>query len=251
MASLIEVAGSDSRNQTPERQSALTHAGLILAHDNVVIPEQPTVLVNPSEQPRFNLDNEWYRQVVQNFYLYGRELGIKSRWQYEDGMPKFPSQPSEQLNIPALVQTPHGKLTLVRMLEILEFSFNKDVVKEFKDWEADPQGFQTRNNPYATWMHDGKINLKRKPMDIRAELAEHERGGNLLDGLALAGVVYPAVLKDHYLDLPGSQYGSAFAPGLFWGDVRPWLDYGRVGIARPLWGSVVAGRNINIGTLFP
>lgn len=250
MPNLIEAADRDPRNQTPERRFALSHARLILTHDGVVIPDQPSILVNPSEQPRFNLGNEWYRQVVQNFYLYGKELGIKSRWHYEDGMPKFPEQPSEQLNIPALVQTPHGKLTLVRMWKILEFAGNKDVIKEFEDWKDDPAGFQTPDNPYTTWMHDGKVNLRRKPIDIRDELLEYQRGGNTFDGLALAGVVYPAVLKDHYLDLPGSQYDSDDAPSLRWGGDRPWLRCSRVGSAAPRWGSVVAGRNINIGTLF-
>lgn len=237
-------------NKDPVRQFAIGQ----LSAAGVVLPERRDIVVDPSIHPRFSLDSQWCQQVDLLAYLFAKPLG-KSRWQYMDGLPQFPAQPKESLNIPTIVQTPRVDkgLTLVRMLSILEVAHDEGTVKRFEDWKGDPAGFVTPDNPYSTWLSDGSRKPDFKPVSptqVRQNLAEDERGGNVSDGLALARIAYPAVLRDHYLDLPGSQLGSVGAPVLVLVDGRPWLYSDFVGRALPVFGSVVAGRNIVVGNLF-
>ncbi len=169
-----------------------------------------------------------------------------------DRLPKFPEQLFEDVDIPVIVQAavPSKGLTRAKILDILGVNSDKGVIQEFKDWEDDPEGFKVPE-VYSTYMDDGSNHLGQKPEDVRAALVSGKRMGNDYDGLYLGRLVYPAVLNHHQLDLSGTQYGFGFGADLRWGEDGPWFLYcRRVGDAYPDYGSVVAGRNINIGNLF-
>lgn len=196
------------------------------------------------ETPKTSLEAEWVKQANRLADLFAAELGF-SKEEYMDKLPKFRSQPESyqgRFNIPLLVQTPVGKLILPRMCEIAGVISYLDS-KKVKDWQKDPNKFKTPVTPYVTWLHDGSMNLGRKIMDVRIGLAADERGGTVYDGLALF-VQNPDILKHHYLDLPGSEVSSDYAPCLNFWYGRPELDGDWVDGADPDCGSVVAGRNI-------
>lgn len=161
MANLIEAAGRDTRNNTPEKQFAISHAGLILAHAGVIIPDQPSILVNPSTHPRFHPENEKLRQAEWLADRFAKPLGL-SRQQYMDKVPDFPEQEAEDVNIPVVVQGPVAVkgLTRVKILDILEVGHDKAVVGKFKDWEKDPKGFQTPEL-YTTYIDDGSNHINQ------------------------------------------------------------------------------------------
>lgn len=191
------------------------------------------------------MESEWLKQADLLAYLFARELG-QSREQYQDFLPKLFPQPDSyraRFTTPLLVQPPIGRLTIVRMLEVAEIVNYLPDLNNLKDWQKDPQNFRTPNIAYAVWLHDGSRNLKRSPKDIRGSLASDERGGTYLEGVTLV-IQYPDISRKHYLDLPGSQYGSGNVPCL-----DRWL--GQIGLsdswddgASFFYGSVVAGRQI-------
>lgn len=189
------------------------------------------------------LTKEWDRQADRLAYLFATDLGL-SRDQYMDGLPRFSSQPKSyrgRFDTPLLVQTSSDKLTLARMLEvagIVNYLFT-----EVKGWQIDPAKFKTPEGPYATWLHDGLRNLDKSIKDVRAGLVSDERGGTIYDGVALV-IQNPDILKDCFLDLPGSQYRSDDAPCLFLWDGHPGLNDRPVNYAHFEFGSVVAGRNV-------
>lgn len=109
------------------------------------------------------------------------------------------------------------------------------------DWEYDPKGYKTPYAPYVSWIQAGRKNLGKSVSSVRKSLAEDERGTTVFDGIALF-LKNPEILKDHYIDLPGTNVGSGRAPylGLFSGQPRlndDWLDYDYPG-----WGSASCGR---------
>ncbi|QQG43257.1 MAG: hypothetical protein HYW45_03580 [Candidatus Daviesbacteria bacterium] len=205
----------------------------------------PTLVSSPKQPAVIDLETEWLIKANRLAFLYAKELG-QSREQYIDYLPKFEPQPESyryRFYIPAIVQVPQGKLTLVRMLDILGVTNYLLNLRDIKDWQKDPQKFKTPNKPYTTYLHDGLINLGRTPRDVRSSLVYGERGGTVFDGLALLAQD-PDILKNHYLDLPGSQYGSGGVPFLGGWGARPGLRYFRDDSVGPKGGSVVAGRNI-------
>jgi len=108
------------------------------------------------------------------------------------------------------------------------------------DWEHDPQGYKTPETSYMTWIQDGTVNLGKSVEDVRKALAEDERGATIHDGIALY-IANPDVLKDHFIDLPGTRVGSVSAPVLYLWDGGPGLDC-RVGDADSGFGSASCGR---------
>lgn len=229
----------------------------LIEQAGVVITQRPSISVNPSTHPRFSADSEWVRQAEWLADRFTKPLGLESRHQYMDRLPKFPEQPTEDVDIPVLVQAAvlSEGLTRVKILDILEVGCDQDVIEEFKDWKDDPAMFQTPEL-YATYVDDGSNHLGEKPEDVRVWLKGEEhwrtyRMGNDYEGIYLARSVYPAVLNHHNLDLTGTQYGSGDGAHLSRGGTEPWLRCRSVDRVGPLWGSVLAGRNINVGTLFP
>ncbi len=109
------------------------------------------------------------------------------------------------------------------------------------DWEKDPQGYKTPEMSYLTWMQDGRVNLKRAPLDVRNSFATDERGATQYDGIGLY-VARPQVLQDHYIDLPGTdvESGSVALLNLLGGG--PELRSDLADSAAPNWGSASCGR---------
>lgn len=110
-----------------------------------------------------------------------------------------------------------------------------------RDWEQDPRGYRTPEGAYLTWMQDGTINLNKKPTAVRDALATDERGATIQDGIGLY-IVRPEVLKNHFIDLPGTVVGSDGVAGLDLWDGRPELGGFLADDAYPVWGSASSGR---------
>ncbi len=196
-----------------------------------------------------DLDKEWQRQAEGLAQLFAKPLG-KSTQEYIEGLPRFPQKLPEyegRLDIPVLVQVPQAdRLPLSRMLDILGIAYSRNTVERMEDW---PEGkFVTPRKPYSTWLDDGTRYLGKAVKDVRIDLLLQERGATHLDGLGLY-VKDPDILKDHFLDFPGSQVGPGRAPCLARRVDRPWLGRGFVDDPGSRGGSVVAGRNIEVGTL--
>ena len=179
------------------------------AYGDVPLPEFPQTI-----EP-ISLDKVWELQANRLADHFASELG-QSKNQYMDSLPKLNPQPEnygDRFDLPMIVQTPTRKLTLARMCEIVGIVNYLSDPKELKDWQKDSGKFKTPANSYITWLNDGSRNKERSVEDVRKSLLEDERGGTVYDGLALF-IQNPDILKSHYLDLPGSQYGSDRAPCL-------------------------------------
>ncbi len=236
MAANIERLAEEFEKSYPE-VAALLRADAQVAR-KLDVPETFSNGVVPVEVPQ----NEWERQAYNLANRFAAELG-QSRDQYMAGLPKFTDQPEAykgRFDAELLVQVPTQKLTLARILEIAGVTNYLDLGK-VKNWDKDPQKFKTPENIYIAWLHDGSRNKKRSVRDVRASLLADERGGTVYEGLALF-IQNPDILKDHYLDLPGSQFGSDYAPSLNDWHGEPKLHASHVDNAYSHWGSVVVGR---------
>lgn len=109
------------------------------------------------------------------------------------------------------------------------------------DWEEDPGGYKTPEEPRLVWMQDGRVNLKRSVNDVRSTLATDERGATLHDGVGLF-ISDPDVLSHHFVAFPGTQVEPGSAPAL-----DRWLDGPKVGASatsytNPYFGAASCGR---------
>lgn len=109
------------------------------------------------------------------------------------------------------------------------------------DWQEDPGGWRTPGNIYMNWMYDGGKNLKTAVSTVRANLLKDTRGATEYDGIGLY-VARPEILKDHYVDLPGTSVGSDNAPYLSLFNGRPGLLCRWVDNADGKFGSALCGR---------
>lgn len=123
-----------------------------------------------------------------------------------------------------------------------------DILINIKDWEED--GFRTPLSPYVTWLHDGTRNLRESVGTVRKYLALDERGGIIHDGIGLY-LKNPDILGHNYLglekqflDFPGSQVGTGYAPCLRLWHNLPRFDRHVVYRNHSGFASVVAGREI-------
>lgn len=203
------------------------------------LPSVVAAVEKQAKSPENSLEEEWQRQASKLAGFFAEELG-KTKEEYIASLPNFETQPEEwkgRFDIPVIVETrvPLGKMLKKAGIEVY---FDTNSVK---DWEKN--GFETPDTPYATWLNDGKVNLKKSVDAVRRVLKSDERAGTVFDGLALY-LRNPEILNDHYLDFPGSQVDSDYAPCFSrWGE-RPLLNCSFVGNASPGFGSVVAGRKI-------
>jgi len=109
-------------------------------------------------------------------------------------------------------------------------------LKSLKDLVSTPK------TPYWIYnVENGKKMLNESP-DACAEyfLNQDRRGLTAIEGINLVAQ-YPDVLKDHYVDLPGSRYGAACVPCLRLGGGRPRLFCPFSGSARSRYGSASCG----------
>lgn len=189
-------------------------------------------------QPAIDLQLEWNKQSQKLASLFAQELGYKTEGEYIASLPKFESQPEQfkgRFDIPVIVET---RLPLDKMLGKAGISVYFDT-KEIKDW--DENRFKTPKLPYTAWLADGRRNLKKPVRDVRKNLASDERGGTLYDGIALY-LRKPNILRDNFLNFPGSKVGSGIFPCLRLRDGRPEVDDDWVGGTSPRFGCVVAGK---------
>ncbi len=205
-------------------------------------PEQVTDGITTETDP----NKEWRRQAENLASLFAEPLDM-SRGEYVEKLPQFPDKPQEYegiLDIPVIVQPPQLGLSLSRILDIAGINYDSQAISGFEDWER--SGFKTPRRPYTTWLDDGSRFLGKTVEVARDGLASFERGGTHADGIGLY-LKDPNILKAHYLDFPGSQFGSGSAPFLVLDGDEPWLLRYWVGSPDRRFGSVVAGREIRVG----
>jgi hypothetical protein len=194
----------------------------------------------PAEKPISILEAQWQAQADRYVKLgFHRELDM-SQEDYLASLPRFEPQPEAykgRFDIPVLVET---RIPAVRQAKLAGLNYYLEGHNP-RDWEQDPKGYQTPQNPYTTWMQDGRINLDKSVEVVRTRLAEDERGATEWDGIALY-IKSPQILKHHAIDLPGTSVGSAYAAFLSLWRVGPEVDAFRVGLALPLFGSASGGR---------
>lgn len=187
-----------------------------------------------------DLNAEWQRQT-QGFIELGfhTELGL-SEEKYLESLPRFEPQPEQfkgRFDIPVIVET---RIPVKRQSELTRLPYFLEGL-EVVDWLGDPKGYKTPKIPYFTWLQDGAKNINRSVRDVRATFAEDERGATEFDGISLY-IAHPEILKDHFIDLPGTTVGSHDAPFLFlWLD-RPGLYCLDVGFPGSEFSSASCGR---------
>lgn len=211
--------------------------------EDIALPVQKIETLPLSIKPiveQLDLDSEWLDQSQKYIGLgFHTELGLKEQ-EYIVSLPRFEDQPENfrgRFDLPVIVET---RISPQRQAELAGLNYFL-VGLEIKDWEKDPKGYKTPDKPYIAWMNDGKLNLRKSVENVRKAHAEDERGATIHDGIALY-ITNSDVLKDHFIDLPGTQVGSDGAPALgLWGD-GPLLVCSRVDDADPRFGSASCGR---------
>jgi len=215
----------------PDRKFLLKQLGVVKGYDSSARESLPTT--------ELDIENERQRQANELARFFAEELRM-TREEYIASLPQFTSQPEAfkcRFNIPVIVET---RVSPKRQCELAGINPLLDTL-ECQDWSSDPKDYRTPDTPYVTWMNDGRPNLNTPVMTVREILEDDERGGTIFDGIALY-IVHPKILKDHFLDLPGTQFGLDKAPYLFDRDGQPRLYYRKVDGADSSYGSVVCGR---------
>jgi hypothetical protein len=114
---------------------------------------------------------------------------------------------------------------------------------------TDPQGYKTPRVPHLFWMQDGTRYLNKSVDTVTSSYVIFERGANIHDGVGLV-VARPNILKDHFVDLPGTQLGpdlpgTQLGPGtvayLAVRDGRPEVNRDFTNTAGPKFGSASGG----------
>lgn len=194
------------------------------------------------QRQELNLEAEWSRQTKRFIDLgFHKELGL-SEQEYLDSLPRFGPQPENfkgRFDIPVVVETSIPVKRQCELAGIEYFLAGLEVI----DWTDDPKGYRTPDRPYITWLQDGEKNLNRAVEAVRKELAKDERGGTVIDGVAVC-IAHPQVLREHFLDLPGTRVGSVFAPYLILCFGGPELHCFWVVDVHPGFGSASCGREI-------
>lgn len=189
-----------------------------------------------------NLDEEWQRQSTRFVELgFHTELKIKDG-EYLDSLPKFGSQPEAfrgRFDIPVLVEV---RIPISKQCEMTKVQFSLKGLKVV-DWSGDPQKYKTPRTPYTIWMQDGTKNLGITVDSVRENLAQDERGATVADGMALY-IAKPDVLRLHYIDLPGTQVESGYAPYLDLWYGQPELRYHWADDADSHYGSASCGSKV-------
>lgn len=195
-------------------------------------------------------EGEWQRLRAELAYLFAREVRM-SRWQYEDTLPKYvtePSQYKDRFNRLVLVQPPKPEvgLTLTRISKIAGL-YNKDANPPSEVYDSKQGGFKTPDVAYATWVNSGNTNKAYDPKWVFRTLADDERPGTGLDGIFLY-VADKSVYDDHHPYLPGSgdlEYVHAVYIRRWDGE---WPKLGQGYFGESGFGVVTAGREIVLGT---
>lgn len=243
---MLEALTQHPDNQVGNRPFAINQAeGMLQAAG--VVSTGPIVI-----QPRLDHEREWVRQSEELAFLFAKTLG-KTRWEYVDKvLPSYTPQKDSyrgQFDSLVLVALPQPNLPLKRILQIVGIdNYNPDVLKEMNDWTGHKGKFKTPTNvySYATYVEDEVKRSERlgiAPIVIRDGLTSGQRAGTALDGVFLY-VADRGLLRRQYLDLPGSEVGSDFAPYLSLWHGGPRFHLHRVVDTYPFYASVVAGDEV-------
>lgn len=106
-------------------------------------------------------------------------------------------------------------------------------------------GVETPNAPYLIRdVENGAAMRNTSPDNCVKQFKKQGRFGlTTEEGIAIV-IHKPETLSDHYIDLPGSRYGSDDVPSLWLYDGRPGLGCGWADGARSWWGSASCGSRI-------
>jgi hypothetical protein len=189
--------------------------------------------------PENKLQKEWNRQANKLAKLFARELGM-TKDQYIASLPKLDPQPTEFKGRLDTFTIADGRIPVERQCELAGITCSPSE-HDGGDWKDDPKQYTTPKKPYIFWSDMGARHMEEKVVDVRRELADDERGGTELDGVALY-IARPGILKRHYLDLPGTTVGSNFAACMRLWDEKPELHANHIDYVASLFGSLVCGR---------
>jgi hypothetical protein len=106
-------------------------------------------------------------------------------------------------------------------------------------------GVETPNVPYLIRdVENGAAMRNTSPDNCVKQFKKQGRFGLVTEeGIAIV-THKPETLNDHYIDLPGSRYGSGSVPNLWLFDGRPELSYLWAADAHSRWGSASCGSRI-------
>lgn len=255
----LEAARKHPENQTLKKQKGIEMMGQIFKDYDIVEPgsrfEQASLIIPQeaapvtTETPRIvePLTLEAHQVEIERQALRYSELEFHkhkklrmSKGKFKDAiMSLVISQPESfvgRFDIPSIA---FGQIPSKDQCELAGVDSYLDGL-EVSDWQEDPGGFRTPDKIYMNWMYDGGKNLKTAVSTVRANLLKDTRGATYYDGIGLY-VARPEILKDHYIDLPGTSVGSD-APDLSLLRGRPGLHCHWVGNAFDRFGSALCGR---------
>lgn len=159
--------------------------------------------------PQVNLlEVEHANQARKLAQLFARRLGV-SEEEYIATIPPFPSRPSRQFMEdtfrPLIVEGRRiSWKDQARLSEISVEDRLADLI--ISDWDKDPEGFNTPEQPFATWVSTGKAYDYRYVAEMRDVFTQGRvRGSSILEGIAYRNAYPKRVhLADGRLILPGS-----------------------------------------------
>lgn len=228
----------EGQRQKGNKAAVKIAEGLLEQFGDVSVPTSKTS-EKGTETPFLDLEAEWTRQSQRFIELgFPTELGLSDSV-YLESLPRFTSQPEqfkERFDIPVVVET---RIPVIRQSKLAGVNYFLKGL-EVKDWKKDPRKYKTPDDPYTTWMQDGKKNLNITVKNVRNYFAKDERGATEFDGIALY-ITHPEIIKDHGIDLPGTLVGSDRAPYLRLWDGGAELRCSHVDLADPDFGSASCG----------
>jgi len=194
-----------------------------------------------------NRSAEWERQAETLSDICAPILSI-SRGKYIDSLPTFVDLPEKLKALLAVDLIVETRIPWPELAEAANIGISdrlRSRINEVGDWEKDPKRFKTPNRPYTTLAQDGSRLVYLKPSAARQEITSNERGGVILDGIALA-IVRPDIVQKYPFDLIGSQVGSGHVPFLHWWSGRARLSAAGTTLPIRAFGRLSAGDKLEL-----
>ena len=175
--------------------------------------------------------------------LSGDEAGIKSLFPLLEQIDKV-TEGEGWIPFVIVVQTPI--LTLATRMEKVVLN-GKIGTSYLTDNRVDNLGDIPQGHYLAIDVEDGRAMWNIKPSMCLAQFKQTKRfGGTVFEGISV--VTYePKILQHHYIDLPGSRYGSVEVPCLCEDGGRPLLYAFWLRRADPCFGSLSCRRRLSLG----
>ncbi|MFA5051390.1 MAG: DUF5701 family protein [Patescibacteria group bacterium] len=171
------------------------------------------------------------KQIIRFLKLgYPKAAGMTEK-KFISMIPLSENKQGKLLIIPANLVPIDKQIELIDGTNYLNLSSHKDLI-------------ETPKTPY--WIYDVENGKKMcgKDPNTCVKIFQKEKRRELITVEGIAIVVQdPDVLKDHYIDLPGSRYDSGGVPYLSLVGDGPELSFSRSGGASSRFGSASCGRN--------